>query len=189
MKGEVSSYIIVIGILVLTASMLTAAGVYLDSINLPLQPSQASNGSAEQISGELAEMADQCWIQSDQGQSAATLDCFQVTIEASGNVTESQVHEKVGSVPADRVHLAETIRADQQTTIHVSYNPDEQVISIERYAVCEPASDTCDTEEACSCGPNAYCAPGDPEADDIGCVDEFTLELPTNPCESKWCSS
>lgn len=187
MKGEVSSYIIVIGILVLSASMLTAAGVYLDSINLPLQPAQAANGSAEQISGELAEMADQCWIQSDQGQTAAAIDCFEITVEASETVSQDQIREQIETMPSERVELTETITADRQTTLHISYNPDQQNIIIESFAVCEPGTDTCE-DDACSCGQDQYCAPESADANDIGCVDEFELELPTNPCESEWCS-
>lgn len=188
MKGEVSSYIIVIGIMVLAASMLTAAGVYLDSITLPLSSQQATNGSAEQISGELASMADQCWNQADQGQSAAALDCFEIRVDAQENVTESLIREQVGSAPSDRVRLTATIEEGQQTTLHVTYNPDDQVITIDQQSVCEPSSDTCE-DSACQCGPDQYCAPGDPGADALGCVDEFTMNVPTNPCDSEWCSS
>ncbi len=192
MKGEVSSTIFVIGILALVFITVSMAYVSLGQVNFPQDEEQTVTGYNLKVAGELAKLAESCWRQSGKGAKPEKKDCFSVKIRSNGSVHRSNISQMLKNMPEENFGFPGGPIPDGESRVQVTYHPVSENVNVSLISTCRPSSgDTCYSLE-CSC--RTACSPGfdpdgdgDPETNTKGCIQDYSFEPSTEPCDSLTC--
>jgi len=128
---QVSQYIILVGVLVVVATMFWTASNYLGAVQLPESKQQELVGPASEVAEQTGRLIDRCWESADHGRSDEYIDCYivNVSIQGSGEITEDDLPPHTETTPAERISLSAPM-TDDTSSIRITYQPSERSIII-----------------------------------------------------------
>lgn len=169
MKGEqqTESTIFLVGFIVIVGLFIGAAFAVFGDFSTPVDTTESGFQNPEQAAGQLADRADRCWTQADDGVSSRAIDCYEIRITPEETVDEDMVAARIDGFDTEQFSM-ESIEGGTQTTVKVSWDPNDAEIQISRFRVCNPDAGHDCTMPRCYC--ETECAPDDGASDPFGCL-------------------